>query len=304
MQKNSEILLILEAGGGGKTMIFNHSFGNSMHTESHFYTAAQNSESLPFVLISYGHFLCDSNYFTERDNMDACLLICTLAGCGTMRYADTEASLTPGTAVAIDCRRYQYYQTGGEAPWDFLWMHFTGRCAAGLCDRLNGGGLRVLPYGIPVAQQAFRELASLASHFGVQSDFQLSLHLHTMLTELAAAAFPAGGGDRYAGEMRRAAAFIREHYARPLRVDDMAQQCSLSRYHFIRMFHRFTGQTPYEYLTICRINSAKKLLSYTDKSVAQIAAEVGYSDAKVFIGSFKKRVGVTPLQFRNNSMSP
>lgn len=64
------------------------------------------------------------------------------------------------------------------------------------------------------------------------------------------------------------------------------------------IFQCVTGDTPYTFLTLCRLKQAKKLLLESNASVGEIACIVGYPDVKNFIAAFKKHVGVTPLQFR------
>ena len=55
-----------------------------------------------------------------------------------------------------------------------------------------------------------------------------------------------------------------------------------------------------DYIRVCRLEKAKRMLEKTEKPVAQIAAEVGFEDANFFTRSFKKAVGMTPKDYRKN----
>jgi len=84
-----------------------------------------------------------------------------------------------------------------------------------------------------------------------------------------------------------------------LHLDDFIKEINLSKHHLIRLFEKETGITPYRFLHLCRIQRAQILLKSTEKSVTQIAYEVGYNDVTVFIRRFKSFTSFTPLAYRN-----
>lgn len=59
-----------------------------------------------------------------------------------------------------------------------------------------------------------------------------------------------------------------------------------------------TGHTLIGYAILLRINRAKILLTKTDKSITQIAAECGYDDFTYFSRQFKKSTNMTPRDYR------
>ena len=73
---------------------------------------------------------------------------------------------------------------------------------------------------------------------------------------------------------------------------------SFSPYHFIRVFKRITGFTPYEYLSKHRINRSKILLTTTGHTVGEIAVQIGFPNANSYIRTFRKFEGKTPMQYR------
>ena len=79
----------------------------------------------------------------------------------------------------------------------------------------------------------------------------------------------------------------------------MAAVARLSPYHFARQFKRATGLPPHQYVILRRVEWAKRLLETgTDFSLAEVAAQAGFSDQSQFTHHFKRLVGVTPGQFR------
>ena len=79
----------------------------------------------------------------------------------------------------------------------------------------------------------------------------------------------------------------------------LADQFSINKFHFHRMFKKYLGTTPNEYLITIRINKAKELLRATNLQINQIAPRVGIENVSHFINTFKKSEGMTPLEFRN-----
>lgn len=91
---------------------------------------------------------------------------------------------------------------------------------------------------------------------------------------------------------------IRKNYARPLTVEELARECCLSKYYFLRQFKQSCGETPYQYLTRHRIEMAKTLLADTDLPMNVISAKVGYANYGNFLVHFKKMTDMNPSQYR------
>jgi AraC-like DNA-binding protein len=87
-----------------------------------------------------------------------------------------------------------------------------------------------------------------------------------------------------------------------LSLSQVAGEVGLSRFHFIRVFRREIGITPYQYLIQQRIRLAVQLLLDTDKPITEIALEVGFEDLSGFISTFRRLVGQPPRQFRSGRL--
>jgi len=92
--------------------------------------------------------------------------------------------------------------------------------------------------------------------------------------------------------------YINEHKSENLSLAQMAALCHISPSYFSKLFLRQVGETYSSYLLRVRTKWAKELLRGTDKSIGEIAADIGFSDASHFIRSFKKYEGVTPAKYR------
>ncbi|MBQ6947372.1 MAG: helix-turn-helix domain-containing protein [Clostridia bacterium] len=95
--------------------------------------------------------------------------------------------------------------------------------------------------------------------------------------------------------------YIKSNCSQPLTLDFLAGRCGYNPCYFSRLFKRTTGQTLTEYLYVCRIEKACKLLLESDLTVERIIGECGFSNRTKFFGEFTKRMGATPLAYRKKS---
>lgn len=104
--------------------------------------------------------------------------------------------------------------------------------------------------------------------------------------------------ERSVSVVESAKEFIRANYSRNISLEDVSRKADISPYYFSRVFKEETGENFIDYLTDIRINKAKELLADSDRSMKEICSMVGYSDPNYFSRSFKKRVGVTPTEYK------
>lgn len=93
--------------------------------------------------------------------------------------------------------------------------------------------------------------------------------------------------------------FIEKNAADKISVAQLAQRSSISKRNFIRRFKKATGNTPVEYIQRVRIETAKRALESSRKTVNEVMYETGYADPKAFRMIFRKVAGLSPVEYRN-----
>ncbi|MEI7025841.1 AraC family transcriptional regulator [Paenibacillus sp. y28] len=91
--------------------------------------------------------------------------------------------------------------------------------------------------------------------------------------------------------------YMVQHYQEPLTLEGLAQMAGLSVSHYSRLFKKYSGYSPIDYLTHLRMDRAKELLALSDYKLKFIAHSVGYGDELYFSRMFKKVVGVSPRDY-------
>lgn len=101
-----------------------------------------------------------------------------------------------------------------------------------------------------------------------------------------------------AAAVERALAAMRERFADPLGLQDLARVAFLSSFHFNRVFRFATGVPPGRFLAAVRMERAKRLLLTTDLRVIDVCLDVGYQSLGTFTTRFHELVGVAPQSLR------
>lgn len=81
-------------------------------------------------------------------------------------------------------------------------------------------------------------------------------------------------------------------------ISKAATEAGLSRHHFLRLFHEVYGVTPQQVIDRRRLEEAKKLLADLNRSVLEVAVEVGFTNASAFSRFFRRGAGASPSAFR------
>ncbi len=104
-----------------------------------------------------------------------------------------------------------------------------------------------------------------------------------------------------AWEIRRLIEVLRLIEDRPEEAVDLAALASaagLSKYHFLRVFGRFIGMTPYQYVLRARMTRAARRLKTSEDSVLAVALDSGFGDLSTFNARFRATFGTTPSRYR------
>jgi AraC-like DNA-binding protein len=104
-------------------------------------------------------------------------------------------------------------------------------------------------------------------------------------------------------EVGKALALLHRQPAHPWTIAALANEVGISRSVLAERFRRYLSETPMAYLTRWRLQLGAQMLKTTSRSVAEIAAEVGYESEPSFNRAFKREFGLPPARFRTQSKS-
>ncbi|MCV6595551.1 MAG: helix-turn-helix domain-containing protein [Mangrovicoccus sp.] len=101
--------------------------------------------------------------------------------------------------------------------------------------------------------------------------------------------------------VQRAQHWLQNHLTERIEIPRLAEHLGVSPRSLNRYFRQELGQTTLEYLQSLRVEKAKTLLERTRLPLAQIVADVGYSDVRSFTALFHRQVGMSPRAYRDQT---
>jgi len=98
--------------------------------------------------------------------------------------------------------------------------------------------------------------------------------------------------------IEKAKIIMTENIHRQIDIQEIATNLGTSYSWFRKAFKEYTGYAPAQYFQELKLRKAKELLTETNLSIKEIAYELDFSSYEYFLSFFKKRVGVTPSEYR------
>ncbi|NMA42169.1 MAG: AraC family transcriptional regulator [Oligosphaeraceae bacterium] len=95
--------------------------------------------------------------------------------------------------------------------------------------------------------------------------------------------------------------YINNHYDEDIKLSKLAKLSAMSESQLIRSFRKYYGTTPIGYQLELRLTESQRLLRETGLTVSEISYRLGFSDSNYFSRFFRRKMGVSPTLYRENS---
>ncbi|MBR0398114.1 MAG: helix-turn-helix transcriptional regulator [Eubacterium sp.] len=275
-----------------------NSNGCYIGSEMFFFTPSPNARKFYYYPDVCGHIYSGPYYKIDRKTYNDYLLIYVEKGRMNFVNEEIPGQIGPGQAFLMNCHAQHSYSTPVDT--EFWYVHFDHhdmesfyqhiKETSGIICTFSNSSLILDPLKLLVShlkyQKQFseawmsRQIYAIISSFLIEQDSsQQNLRIeHKLITQVMN--------------------YINEHFSEDLSLDKIAAQYGVSQHYLSHLFKRCTGQSPYDYIILTRLNRAKQLLASTERSVFDIAYDVGYSSDTGFINSFTKKIGISPRKFR------
>ncbi len=271
---------------------------------------------MPVRFVSAGHFISTGSWVHPVRTIDTFVLMLGERGVAHLYEGDRQFQLREGEALLLS----PFVEQGGTQNSEdvsYYWFHFHPNPLQGqvqtfqdvVFTALDGsvggrGSSLYLPqlFSASVQDKLFILAHQLLHIYESRYQTPAGDYLMTsLLLEL---------GEQFAEQVSRTSSsgsrsfyklceWIRVNSHQKISLDDVAQQFSYNKNYLCRMFKQYAGVTVQDYINRIKIQKVKQLLYSSDKSVQELAYQMGFSDAKYMMRLFKQMEKMTPSQFRN-----
>jgi AraC-like DNA-binding protein len=228
------------------------------------------------------------------------VIVCA-AGRGTCVLPSGVHTVQAGQALVIPAGQPHRYEADAEDPWTIWWMHLVGQQVPALLAAIGATPDRpVVGVGDPSRVIALIDTVLRR----MERDETMSTLLAASGAAWHAMALLAADrrtvGREQADPVGATIEHLRANASARIPVTDLAAMAGLSVSHYSALFRRATGYGALEYQTRLRMSTARELLDTTDRSVASVAAQVGFADPLYFSRQFRRIHGVSPTEYRSH----
>lgn len=275
-------------------------FSTQVRGARRFYGDLAPNRRAGLVVVCGGREECMPTYRIHRTDFPFYSVEYVVAGRGQLALQGVRTGLEPGDVFSYGPGVAHEIETSAETPLVKYFVDFAGRGARGLLRRCGLWPPRLVRVHPPTALQGlFEELIEAGLTSGRAGGVMARLLLECLSWKLRVmSSVPASSSPRAFLTWQRCCALIQEEHARLRSVTDVARACHVDAAYLCRLFRRFSGQTPYQYLLRRKLEAAAARLSEPGALVKEVALEAGFSDPFHFSRVFKRVFGVAPSVFR------
>lgn len=224
------------------------------------------------------------------------IVILCISGSGSVRIGDVRYPIGPSDAIVIPAGAEHEYGADTADPWTIWWMHVRGEDVAELTGPVLGARSPLHRLSAPdrVIVLFDEILTLLERRLSPGHLLSASGAAWQLLARIAAdAALPVDDSP-----LDRAMQFLESRVEADISVSELAAIVGLSPSHLSALFRRATGSGPAAFHTTLKLARARALLDSSSRTIAQVAAAVGYTDPLYFSRQFRRVHGMSPSAYR------
>lgn len=244
-------------------------------------------------------------YYNEIARFPNYMVNMTTKGRGKITIDGTVHELTAGSLVFLHNENHHVLEKVAGEEWEFDFIHiFESEMVSKIYQSLAGssGYIVQLP-STGLFERTFAEIIRLLRRKETNYEIEVSIEIYKLLMRLTALKPLNPNHGQIDSEVGKVSLFMKEHFSEKITMEDILSQTYYSKNHIERLFKKNMHTTMRDYLYSLRLNRAEELLLSTNKSLKEIAVEVGCGDYRTLHYLFRTKINCTPNEFRKAKKS-
>lgn len=259
-------------------------------------TVRDDNKKCIYQARSVGYEYNEQGYYHKTEKGTLFLIAYTKSGEAILEYNNVETVLKAGSLIFLNLANRRVIKVP-KGHWEIYFMHLYGSDTSDIYKTVTSSEKGYYFENFEGEKVIERIMRVYEIYNGSKIDhYEISAEIYALLMEILKKSTP----YETSKFIRNALLYINTNYASKITIDDICKSVFASKYFFIRKFHQEVGISPKQYLMKLRVENAKTLLVQTSMSVNEVAISVGFENEKNINYAFKKVLGITPRQYREN----
>jgi len=239
------------------------------------------------------------NYSIDRTDSNVMCIEYIVSGSGHIQVGGQTVSPKKGDTYCLPMHIDHHYWSDRKDPWEKIWINLSGDFAQELSLQFGTNGTYLFPnLDTSDLLQKFQYYAERPS--SEQSAEKCVALVTQLFFRLSRALSTTQKPQRT--PVQAMLDYIEQHETDVIRLEQLAEVSGKSPSQAERLFRKATSLPPYRYVLNRKIELACQLLIETGMSVRDIASYLSFEDEFYFSGLFRRKVGVSPTQYRKQNL--
>lgn len=253
-------------------------------------------EDDPLKISIIGETYCDKSFRIERECSDLNALEFIIDGEGVLCIDGQELYPQKDDIFFLRKGTKHTYYSSAENPWHKFWIVFEGSLAEALISCYLPNNIYLFKH-CPI-KKYFEEIISLSKQ-DISYEVLVNKVTLCLMNIFMYIRNQIQIDNEELPELVRKK--LDESVEKEFNLDELCKNISYSKNHIIEVFKERYNITPYKYFLERKIDAAKAYLAHTNTNICEISRILHYADQQYFSTSFKKSVGVSPLEYRKRT---
>ncbi len=267
----------------------------------YFYEPSEFMENLLIVSDGMGE-ITNKNFQIDRNYLNNHVFIFVLEGEFHLEQYGQHLTINSNEGILMTLKHPHKYYFNKNIKSKIHWFHFRGQPSNSIMNTLIHYKKLPLIFPMDSTTEIVNDIFTQAMQKSESRNLNISSLIYKILIGVCKDAIltvsrNSSDFDKLKFEI---ASFIDNNLDRQLSLALLAKEFNMSSSHFSRTFKNYFGTTPFNYIKIKKIETAKKMLIDTSYSIAEISNYLCFYDQGYFTNVFKCITGVSPRTYRNS----
>lgn len=244
----------------------------------------------------------DHHYMNRKEGIEEYIFLYCMEGEGTIWVNGKKYVLTENEAFCIPRFQKHCYYSDEKNPWSILWVHFKGEDT----QYFPLDDCKIVKFKSSYASNQMMFLFDLLFRV-LEGNYTLGnfIYISQVLSIILAETYHREKKEDIVEQNKHVTNIVKymyRHIGENLYLEDICERFGLSKSYVNAIFLKCTQHAPMEFFTNLKMREACSLLRSSDMYVYEIAQRLGYKDQYYFSRLFKKVVGMSPKEYKDNEI--